>query len=199
MYGRSISWLKAWKQSVYQTAGTDVSTKYADTGCTENESNPQIAAKITSAASQVINRLTQIESRIQQCKNRDFLLAYYHCGHISISRLFVDPAWLPYNPPSMSETFIKQHSLTALDHVEKVNKKAQLEAVFMLPVLLVVSLETREQDVRTRIAVVLKSVQSRGFVVASTYFGDISMLWDVFKSHDGKTKDAVLITPQQIP
>jgi hypothetical protein len=99
----------------------------------------------------------------------------------------------------MSESLIKEHSLTALESIEKVNQNAQLEAVFMLPVLLVVSLETRQQDVRMRIATVLKSVQSRGFVVASTYFGDISMLWDIFKSHDAKTEDAISITPRQIP
>jgi hypothetical protein len=99
----------------------------------------------------------------------------------------------------MSESLIKEHSLTALENIEKVNRNAQLEAVFMLPVLLVVSLETRQQDVRMRIAIVLKSVQSRGFAVASTYFGDITMLWDIFKSHDAKAENAISITPGQIP
>ena len=160
-----------------------------------HEKQAQEGFQIVCEASKTFKALTKLEPCIQKCRHVDFLMAYYHCGLISISRLFVDQAWLPYGPPTMSEIFIKQGAIAALECIEKVVQSVQLEAGFLLPLLLVVSLEMREQDIRARIATVFKVVQERGFAVVLTYVSDISLLWEVFKAR-GESVQESIPTPQ---
>ena len=148
------------------------------------ESHAQTGTDIICEASKLFQSFTQLQPRILKCRHADFLTAFYHCGLVSISRLFVDPAWLPFDRPLMNETLIKNCTVAALECIEKVSKKAELEALFLLPLLLVVSLETREQPQRHRIAKIFETIQRKGVAVASTYVSDISFLWEVFKASE---------------
>jgi hypothetical protein len=55
----------------------------------------------------------------------------------------------PYDPPVVSESLMKCDSMEALECVERAVQSVQLEAVFLLPLLLVASLEMREHDIRS--------------------------------------------------
>lgn len=191
MPNRSTSWLKSGNGSTAPPEiGVGPVSHLFTINVREHKQKAQEGFQIVSEASEAFKALTQLQPRIQKFRHADFLMAYYHCGLISISRLFVDQAWMPYEPPIMSEMFIKQGAVAALECIEKVVQAVQLEAVFLLPLLLVVSLEMREQGLRARIATVFNIVQERGFAVASTYVSDISLLWEVFKVRGESLQEA---------
>lgn len=193
---RSITWLKRSKKETHPSSGSDIDPVFPTTLDGESyESQAQTGTKIICEASKLFQSFTQLQPRILKCRHADFLTAFYHCGLISISRLFIDPAWLPFDSPLMSETLIKNCTVAALECIEKVSKTAELEALFLLPRLLVLSLEMREQHERNRIAKVFEIVQRKWFAVASTYVSDISLLWEVFKSSEESSSHESIPAP----
>jgi hypothetical protein len=77
----------------------------------------------------------------------DLMMSLYHCGLISLSRLFIDPLWsiLGEPPPTLPEDTIRYHAIAALEHLQRRLQVAGLESVFFLPLLTTVALEVQSR------------------------------------------------------
>lgn len=113
----------------------------------------------------------------------DSTVSMYHCCLVSVSRLFIDPLWALTGEqlPVLAEDIIKSHSLAALTHIERRLRKAGIEAVFYLPLLICISLEVQRLQHRKRILDCFEAINKKGFPVASTVSSDIKMAWSVIE------------------
>lgn len=109
----------------------------------------------------------------------DFIMPFYHCGLVCISRFFIDPVWqfLGDELPLLSEEAIESHSLVALSYIEERLIEVAFESVFYLPLLMGISLEVRSLRHRYQITQLLQLIEKRGFAVARTCNSDIQLAW----------------------
>ena len=114
----------------------------------------------------------------------DFIMPFYHCGLVSVSRFFIDPLWQLAGEelPLLPEETIRSHSLVALSCIEQRLGKVNLESVFYLPLLLGISLEVRSPRHRQRVMRLFRMIEDRGFAVARTFISDIQLAWSLVPS-----------------
>ncbi|KAH8705783.1 hypothetical protein BGW36DRAFT_422319 [Talaromyces proteolyticus] len=122
-----------------------------------------------------------LECDIGQDYPLDFIMPFYYCGLVSVSRRFIDPLWQLVNEelPLLPEEMIRSHSLVALSFIEQRLMKVNLESVFYLPLLLGISLEVRSACHRQRILRLFQRIENKGFVVARTFTADIQLAWSL--------------------
>jgi hypothetical protein len=111
----------------------------------------------------------------------DSTMSFYHCGLVSVSRLFIDPLWVMTGeqPSTLPEEKIKFHSLNALAHMERRLKRVGIEAFFYLPLLMGIALEMRSDDHRKRILDLLETVEKKGFSMTPTLISDLHLAWSM--------------------
>ncbi|KAJ6012633.1 hypothetical protein N7522_002988 [Penicillium canescens] len=69
------------------------------------------------------------ERNVGRERHVDFIMPFYHCGLVGISRFFIDPVWqlLGDELPLLSEETIESHSLVALSYIEERLTKVNLD------------------------------------------------------------------------
>lgn len=98
---------------------------------------------------------------------------------ISIARLFAHPLWhITHFPISIiADEEIQVRAITALECLEAGIHAAGLEAFLYLPQLMVISLESRDLTMRSRIISLFLVIKEKGFKVAEAYIQDIELAW----------------------
>ncbi|KAF4614396.1 hypothetical protein G7Y89_g15340 [Cudoniella acicularis] len=112
--------------------------------------------------------------------DRDFIQPFYHWVLTGLSHLFLRPEWHSYdwNLPVMEAALTNQQALLALNGVERMLQKAQIDTALYASFLPVVGVQLSTVEDRNRIIKLLHDIKERGFAVASAFEADIIRGWN---------------------
>lgn len=105
----------------------------------------------------------------------------YHIALIALSRLYLDISWatLQQELPGISGLGeLHNHALQALHYMEQRLPLVRLEALFYLPMTLVIALECQTRSDFDRIEAAISTIGNKGFALARTYLADVQLLWE---------------------